>query len=78
MNIGKREEKGVVILEPVGRIDSNTASVLELAIDSIGSGVNDYHLLLDLSSVWSISPVPVFVLFSKWKKSDKQPQNLLP
>ena len=75
MKIGKREENGVIILEPVGRIDSITAPDLEQEMESIGSGVDDHHLLLDLSGVEYISSAGLRVVIKTEKARQGTPKS---
>ena len=55
MDIIKKEEQGVVILAPDGRLDSNSAPILEQEIGQISSDDSGFHLLLDFSRVEYIS-----------------------
>ncbi len=68
MIIEKREENGVVVLEPAGRLDSNTAPVLEQEIDSVGAGNDGHHLLVDFSNVEYISSAGLRVVLKVVKE----------
>jgi len=68
MEIGKREEQGIIILEPDGRLDSNSAPALEEEIDTIESGDNGYHLLIDFSKVEYISSAGLRVVLKTVKE----------
>lgn len=68
MHINKKEEQGVVILVPDGRLDSNTAPSLELEIDTIGAGDDGYHLLVDFSKVDYVSSAGLRVVLKAAKQ----------
>ncbi len=68
MDIVKKEEQGVVILTPSGRLDSNSAPELEEEISSIGSGEDGLHLLLDFSNVEYISSAGLRVVLKTVKE----------
>ena len=55
MDIVKTEDQGVIILSPDGRLDSNSAPLLEQERGLIGAGDSGHHLLLDFSKVEYIS-----------------------
>lgn len=67
MQINKKEEQGVVILEPDGRLDSNTSPSLELEIETVGAGDDGYHLLVDFSKVDYISSAGLRVVLKAAK-----------
>jgi anti-sigma B factor antagonist len=75
MIIDKREENGVVILEPAGRLDSNTAPVLEQEIDSVGAGNDGHHLLVDFSNVEYISSAGMRVVLKVVKERQTSPKS---
>lgn len=68
MDILKTEEQGVIILAPDGRLDSNSAPSLEQEIDTIGSGSEGFHLLLDFSKVEYISSAGLRVVLKTVKE----------
>lgn len=68
MDILKKEEQGVIILSPDGRLDSNSAPSLEQEIDTIGSGNDGHHLLLDFSKVEYISSAGLRVVLKTVKE----------
>ena len=75
MIIDKREENGVVVLEPAGRLDSNTAPVLEQEIDSVGAGNDGHHLLVDFSNVEYISSAGLRVVLKVVKERQASPKS---
>ena len=75
MIIDKREENGVVVLEPAGRLDSNTAPVLEQEIDSVGAGNDGHHLLVDFSNVEYISSAGLRVVLKVVKERQTSPKS---
>ncbi len=75
MIIEKREENGVVVLEPAGRLDSNTAPVLEQQIDSVGAGNDGHHLLVDFSNVEYISSAGLRVVLKVVKERQTSPKS---
>ncbi|MEA2114829.1 MAG: STAS domain-containing protein [Thermodesulfobacteriota bacterium] len=75
MIIDKREENGVVVLEPAGRLDSNTAPVLEHEIDSVGAGNDGHHLLVDFSNVEYISSAGLRVVLKVVKERQTSPKS---
>ena len=75
MIIEKREENGVVVLEPAGRLDSNTAPVLEQEIDSVGAGNDGHHLLVDFSNVEYISSAGLRVVLKVVKERQTSPKS---
>lgn len=68
MDILRTEQQGVVILAPDGRLDSNSAPVLEHEIGTIGSDDDGYHLLLDFSKVEYISSAGLRVVLKTVKE----------
>ena len=68
MDIRKIEEQGVIILAPDGRLDSNSAPLLEQEIGLIGSDDNGHHLLLDFSRVEYISSAGLRVVLKTVKE----------
>lgn len=68
MDIQKREEQGVVILAPSGRLDSNSAPILEQEISTIGADDNGHHLLIDFSAVEYISSAGLRVVLKTVKE----------
>lgn len=68
MDIIKKEEQGVVILAPDGRLDSNSAPTLEQEIGTIGSDEDGHHLLLDFSNVEYISSAGLRVVLKTVKE----------
>ncbi len=68
MEILKTEEQGVVILSPDGRLDSNSAPVLEQEIGLINAGDNGQYLLLDFSKVEYISSAGLRVVLKTVKE----------
>ncbi|MBW1749831.1 MAG: STAS domain-containing protein [Deltaproteobacteria bacterium] len=75
MKIGKREEKGIVILQPAGRLDSNTALVLEQEINSVGAGNDGHHLLVDFRNVEYISSAGLRVVLKVVKDRQTSPKS---
>lgn len=67
MDIEKKVEQGVIILAPNGRLDSNSAPVLEQEIGTIGSDDGGHHLLLDFSKVEYISSAGLRVVLKTVK-----------
>jgi anti-sigma B factor antagonist len=67
MNIDKRIERGVVILALDGRLDSNTAPLLEPEIDSVDAGDDGHHLLVDFNNVEYISSAGLRVVLKAVK-----------
>ncbi|MCG6930854.1 MAG: STAS domain-containing protein [Desulfofustis sp.] len=68
MDIVKTEQRGVIILAPDGRLDSNSAPSLEQEIGTIGFGSDGHHLLLDLSKVEYISSAGLRVVLKTVKE----------
>lgn len=68
MEILKTEEQGVIILSPDGRLDSNSAPILEQEIGLINSDDNGHHLLLDFSKVEYISSAGLRVVLKTVKE----------
>ena len=68
MDIVKKEQQGVIILAPDGRLDSNSAPDLELEIDTISSDNDGHHLLLDFSKVEYISSAGLRVVLKTVKE----------
>ena len=68
MEILKTEEQGVIILSPDGRLDSNSAPILEQEIGIINSDDNGHHLLLDFSKVEYISSAGLRVVLKTVKE----------
>lgn len=68
MDILKAEKQGVVILTPDGRLDSNSAPLLEQEILTIGSDDDGHHLLLDFSKVEYISSAGLRVVLKTVKQ----------
>lgn len=68
MEILKTEEHGVIILSPDGRLDSNSAPILEQEIGLINSDDSGYHLLLDFSRVEYISSAGLRVVLKTVKE----------
>ena len=74
MIINKREEKGVIILEPDGRLDSNTSPILEQEISHIDSGSDGYHLLVDFLNIDYISSAGLRVILKAFKERQEGPK----
>ena len=68
MDIIKKEDQGVIILAPDGRLDSNSAPDLEQEIGLISSDDNGHHLLLDFSRVEYISSAGLRVVLKTVKE----------
>ncbi len=68
MEILKTEEQGVIILSPDGRLDSNSAPILEQEIGLINSDDDGHHLLLDFSKVEYISSAGLRVVLKTVKE----------
>ncbi len=68
MEILKKENQGTMILAPDGRLDSNSAPILEQEIDLIGSDDDGHHLLLDFSKVEYISSAGLRVVLKTVKE----------
>ena len=68
MDILRQEEQGVIILAPDGRLESNSAPILEEEIERIGSGDDGHHLLLDFSKVEYISSAGLRVVLKTVKE----------
>lgn len=68
MDIVKTEDQGVIILSPDGRLDSNSAPLLEQEIGLIGAGDSGHHLLLDFSKVEYISSAGLRVVLKTVKE----------
>ncbi len=68
MDIQKSEEQGVIILAPVGRLDSNSAPDLEQEIGTVGIDEDGHHLLLDFSNVEYISSAGLRVVLKTVKE----------
>ena len=68
MDIIKKEEQGVVILAPDGRLDTNSAPILEQEIGQISSDDSGFHLLLDFSRVEYISSAGLRVVLKTVKE----------
>lgn len=71
MDILKREEQGVIILAPNGRLDSNSAPVLEQEISTIDAGDGGHHLLIDFSQVEYISSAGLRVVLKTVKERQR-------
>ncbi|MEN8188919.1 MAG: STAS domain-containing protein [Thermodesulfobacteriota bacterium] len=72
MKIEQREEQGVMIVEPAGRLDSNTAPMLDQVLESMDASENGTHLIVDFSSVEYISSAGLRVILKAVK--DRQGQ----
>lgn len=68
MDILKTEQQGVMILAPDGRLDSNSAPVLEQEISTISHSEDGHHLLLDFSNVEYISSAGLRVVLKTVKE----------
>ena len=75
MQINRTEEHGIVILAPDGRVDSNTASLLEQAIDKIGTGDDGFHVLIDFSNIDYISSAGLRVVLKAVKERQAGPKS---
>lgn len=75
MNIEKREENGVVILEPAGRLDSNTAPLLDQEIGAVEYGDDGSHLLVDFKDVEYISSAGLRVVLKTVKERQASPKS---
>lgn len=76
MDIVKKEQKGVVILAPSGRLDSNSAPDLEEEISLIKSEEDGHHLLLDFSNVEYISSAGLRVVLKTVKQRQAASRSL--
>lgn len=74
MIINKREEQGVIVLAPDGRLDSNTSTVLEQEISYINSGLDGYHLLVDFLNIEYISSAGLRVILKAFKERQQGPK----
>ena len=77
MHIDRIEEQGIVILAPNGRLDSNTSSFLEDAIDAVGFDDNGSHILVDFSSVEYISSAGLRVVLKAVKERKNGPKTFV-
>lgn len=75
MNIDKRDENGVVILLPDGRLDSNTAPLLDSEIDSVNTHNGGHHLLIDFTKVEYISSAGLRVILKAVKERKTSPKS---
>jgi anti-anti-sigma factor len=74
VHIDQKEEQGIVILAPEGRLDSNTSHLLDQAIENVGSGEDGFHVLVDFSAVEYISSAGLRVVLKALKQRQAGPK----
>ena len=75
MEIDRKQEQGIVILAPDGRLDSNTAPLLEQAIGDVSTGEDGFHVLVDFSRVEYISSAGLRVVLKAVKDRQASPKS---